>query len=617
MRAFCRNKPVAYLSGIPAYVSVAALAFIGAVKTTAGMSGQNLWLAYGVPAILCCAVLTWAANAGKTRPSIVDAAAAAMFVWYTACYYINDSIAGSRLLETCLYVPLYVSLRILLSSYRNIGKWLFSMLCICGIAVAVIGIQQAFGARYSNHGLFNVTGTFFNPGPYGGYIAVILSLASGYAGSRYGYAEKIFGGLKKPHKLRIRRILWMSVFAVAVCAVIAIAVILPSTMSRAAFVAAGTAVAAMFFTGKGIYNYITGKIRRWPVIGAIAALIIVGGAYGIYALKKDSADGRLLMWKMAGKVMIENPLTGVGQGYYRGAYADVQAEYFSSGERSETEIKIAGCPEYGFNEYLHTGAETGIPGLLLFVFLIGAALWKLLRTRSYFAFGLIALLAFAFFSYPFSILPMKILFVIFLAAAGSCSRKRRKAAIAEKAAVGIILSGCVFIAAAVIKPYIDRIEAAKDWQEQRHWYSMEFYSYVLDDYPDLFPLMKEIPEFLFEYGRSLNMEGRYPESLDVLALAAKSSNDPMYHNVIGNNYKALGKYDEAADAYLKAYYIIPHRIYPLYLLGKMYAEIGDEEKARHYALRVVEMVPKVESPATRDMQQEMKGILENTDTDEK
>jgi tetratricopeptide (TPR) repeat protein len=91
--------------------------------------------------------------------------------------------------------------------------------------------------------------------------------------------------------------------------------------------------------------------------------------------------------------------------------------------------------------------------------------------------------------------------------------------------------------------------------------------------------------------------------------AARLSNDPMNWNVIGNNHKALGDYDRAAEAYLKAYNIIPSRMYPLYLLGKMYSEIGDRERAAHYARRVVGMTPKVSSPATADMQREMKEVL--------
>ena len=68
--------------------------------------------------------------------------------------------------------------------------------------------------------------------------------------------------------------------------------------------------------------------------------------------------------------------------HFPSAYGDVQAAYFASGNASETEKYVAGNPEYGFNEYLQIAIESGIIGLLLF---------------------------FTFFSYPFSVLPFRLL----------------------------------------------------------------------------------------------------------------------------------------------------------------------------------------------------------------
>lgn len=82
-------------------------------------------------------------------------------------------------------------------------------------------------------------------------------------------------------------------------------------------------------------------------------LILVAGALvGIYVLKKESADGRLLLWKITTQAITKRPWTGTGLGGFPAAYAETQAEYFSSGKASETEMLVAGCPEYGFNEFL-------------------------------------------------------------------------------------------------------------------------------------------------------------------------------------------------------------------------------------------------------------------------
>ena len=45
---------------------------------------------------------------------------------------------------------------------------------LTGLVEAVWGMQQLHGHAYSNHSLFRLTGSFFNPGPYSGYLAVVL-----------------------------------------------------------------------------------------------------------------------------------------------------------------------------------------------------------------------------------------------------------------------------------------------------------------------------------------------------------------------------------------------------------------------------------------------------------
>ena len=79
----------------------------------------------------------------------------------------------------------------------------------------------------------------------------------------------------------------------------------------------------------------------------------------------------------------------------------------------------------------------------------------------------------------------------------------------------------------------------------------------------------------------------------------------MYHNVIGNNYKALRNYREAEAAYLTAYYTLPNRLYPLYLLAKLYDEQGDRKKFADMANIVLNFTPKVESINTENLKKEI------------
>ena len=53
---------------------------------------------------------------------------------------------------------------------------------------------------------------------------------------------------------------------------------------------------------------------------------------------------------------------------------------------------------------------------------------------------------------------------------------------------------------------------------------------------------------------------------------------------------------------MKAFAVMPNRLYPLYQLMLLYEESGEKKKCEETARRVMWMKPKVESPATRDMQ---------------
>ena len=55
--------------------------------------------------------------------------------------------------------------------------------------------------------------------------------------------------------------------------------------------------------------------------------------------------------------------------------------------------------------------------------------------------------------------------------------------------------------------------------------------------------------------------------------------------------------------------MIPDRVYPLYLLTKLYFKSGQTEKALVSGRRVIGHTPKVESVQTREMQAEIKELL--------
>ena len=78
----------------------------------------------------------------------------------------------------------------------------------------------------------------------------------------------------------------------------------------------------------------------------------------------------------------------------------------------------------------------------------------------------------------------------------------------------------------------------------------------------------------------------------------------MLFNIMGKNYQAIKQYAEAEQCFIKASHIVPHRIYPYYLMVLMYRDTGETEKAKVAAQIVLTKEPKVQSTAVREMREE-------------
>ena len=118
---------------------------------------------------------------------------------------------------------------------------------------------------------------------------------------------------------------------------------------------------------------------------------------------------------------------------------------------------------------------------------------------------------------------------------------------------------------------------------------------------------------LFEYGHTLHRLDRHAASSEVLKKALKVSSDPMVLNIIGKNCQAMGEYKEAEYWFIRSTNRVPNRIYPYYLLAKLYAECPDvfaKEKLEWAVRMVLEKDAKVESTAIRQMREEVRVMLD-------
>ena len=488
-----------------------------------------------------------------------------------AAAYIAAGLLGGRsvsfamLQEAVPYAAIYVSFRIFVGVGGGLSRiFIFTAVCVWSCCESVHGLMQAFGYRMSGHSIFGMTGSFSNPGPYGGFIAMAMATAGAYLLEHRRSWRYV-------SCCRNKRWILFRIFPMAAASLTIISgiTVLPASMSRAAWL---SLLLSLFVCAVRTVGPVRDFYRRKPavILTCIFAAVL---CTGMFFIKRDSALGRLHIWNMEIRAVLSSPVSGSGPGTALASYADAQEAYFRSAERSATTIKVAGCPEYAFNEYLKTGMETGIPGLALLVALTVVAVRTMLKHVEPFGYGLLGAAIFSFFSYPLDIVPFAVLILLCIAVAGSYGTRKSKL-------MTILPMLSVFVTAYAVKGELrERSEAFGEWKKTAIFSTTGMYEESVENLSGLYPHLFWNFRYLYDYGYALHKTGNYGKSNEILSEGTGISSDPMFHNIIGKNYEAMGAYADAEKEYMRAHCIVPCRVYPLVLLYDMYRSRGMAQRA--------------------------------------
>ena len=484
-------------------------------------------------------------------------------IWIGAEYpCFTIAIRGIVLLIT------YFCLRLLFTcakERRVLQVALIVGILLCGGYEAICGISQLLAGN-SRHAQYLLTGTFMNPGPYSGYLMLVIVICMAWSpDQRY-------------LKLFRNTMLVLSIMT------------LPATWSRAAFVA--VILLALWLYRKSYWRW------RYVVWGG---LFVVGAC--LYFLKQGSADGRLLIWQASLLSWSETPLWGVGIGGFPKAYSDGIAELYTTNPDTHL-FASAGVTEYAFNDLLKVLVEQGIVGLGLLLMVLCTVLFHLYRSSRPLFYGMLGMLVFSLFSYPMELFPYQVLVVVIVAYAESDASHQCAVPVNRWWLVGCGL-WMVPVSFGIQETVLQRTEYHRDYKLFAH---MDDHAFIQDFY-ELMPYEQDNPEFLFLFGKLLRTHGRFADSNAILRKGAHISGDPMFHVLIGNNYKDLNLYEEAEAAYRESFNRMPNRLYPLYQLMELYRAAGDEAKMKEMAEQVIRMQEKITSPATMEMKEKANEIL--------
>lgn len=530
----------------------------------------------------------------------------------------------------------YILVRLL---YYAFPKQFLTIIIACIVIFCMRELYLTFlhvkGYRFFNHSLYAICGSFNNPGPFGGFLAIVISLLVPFCYSNKKYLRNRYsiGQLKKRlsefkseksmansyRSLVVKVYVWhLFCWVVAVTLLLSV-ILLPSTQSRSALLALGFGMLLFVFGNQKIKAYLQPIIKKYGIYLMLIAVIVGVGAY---QFKKSSADGRVFMDKICLKAISSEGWKGVGWGHFGGAYGKAQAGYFKNlidvngnddldwEALNESERMIAGTPDNAFNEYLFIGLEAGPMASLLFVSILIVSIVISFRRGTIWCYGLTVFAVFAIFSYPLHVKQLLLLFSILVGACISDSLFARK----EKylgARIAAVSFSFILLSVVTIRHYTDQRnqkQAENEWYNVEYWYNTEMYDRVVQEGADLLPYLRNDSRFMFAYGQSLNKTGNYELSDSVLKEGSELCSDPMFWNVMGNNSLALGRYREAEERYKYAFYMVPNRMYPLNLLAKLFYTEGDTARFLEMAEIVESFIPKVESAKTERLRSEIKEL---------
>jgi O-antigen polymerase len=526
------------------------------------------------------------------------------------------------------------------------------------LIIAIMGLMQLYGMIPSKHNLFSITGPFHNPGPFSGWIVAALPLSISYAIGLYGNkpeteAEfRIIKLWKKEIRISVSPNWYIRyiVLTISVVTMAAIVLVLPPAASRASWIAGAIAAITVIIYHNSLRdwrNSVRMKIKalsaytKTLVVAGMLVLILTAG-FGLYILKKESVDGRLLVWKVTATLIGEKPLTGHGADSFTRDYMQAQAEWFSSGRGTPAEIDRAGSPNYVFNELLELWLSKGFIAValaFLCIFMLLHPKWTFTpvptpqiiediasqpskktdfndRITEASITGLkgalIAILTFSLFSYPFSLAPFILQVVSTTALLAACSKqifvKRGivKTVIVLPVAITILMMPFGFF-----QQRKELYNAMKEWREAHRLYTMQAYDASVLAYDRALPALSEHGLFLQMYGKALSQAGAFSKSNEMLDMSGNYFSSQIISLTRGDNYRALGNVRQSEEAYLNAINMMPGMLYPRYQLFKLYAESAQNERSAEVAAEILSMSVRIESSATRQIIEEVQTILQN------
>lgn len=521
------------------------------------------------------------------------------FIIYTCIHsYISEAESSFKLINLILLGIMYLCLKMMFSGHQSYIKWICLFIIWGGIIECIWGMLQLYDFTHTYNRGYKITGSFFNPGPYAGYLVVIAPLALHYVLT-----------LQKRLNSQLHKVLYYS----SILFLISIVLLIPATFSRASWIALLVGVFYIVYIDTTIIKNIIAKFKRQSSVKKylfifLIALVLALCLFLFVSFKFGSATGRITIWMASlNYIFFDKGIWGAGLGHFPEAYGIAQSNFLAQYPLDSIHIRNSNFPEYCFNEFIQIAMELGLIGFILYIATLTSSVKssiKSINTKGLIGM-LLSFLVFSSFSYPFSLLPFSILLFTLLAALSAQTQQLSRIYFNSKFyAPKVLVITCVSVAC-IYFGYV-KVEAIKEWNKIGN------YPEVLQRkvYKSNYMKLSDQYYYLLGYGRLLSKTGKHSDATQIFNQAKRYSCDPYLYTECGLNNQKQRKYFEAENEYLKALKLVPNRIYPLYLLAKLHEEQFNYEQMLVYVRLLIEKKPKFRNKRSKELKEKALQLLE-------
>lgn len=452
---------------------------------------------------------------------------------------------------------------------------------VTGVLECIYALAQFFKILPTYNRYYAYTGSFDNPAVFAMLLSVCVSIAVFYANN-------------KTISRKGRTIWWTGAAGMLV--------FICFSESRTGFISAIISSSVVLLSASDILRK---KLLNRKVVFILIPLVVLL-LFLLYRFKADSANGRLLMWRVSMEMIKEHTILGFGPDGFTAHYMEYQAQYLTENPDSPF-ILLADNVNNPFNEYLLVLVNFGLVGfslLLILLVLLFKSLKSLPESYKPLMTGLaVCVMIWSFFSYPFSV-PFVWVIALMILLVGFFPRECSHY-ILTGTTVSILGSIGLFVATYFFIP-------EREWKiiSQRSMHGET--ETVLFDYARLYEQLKANRNFMYNYGAELHFSKHYNESLSILEECQTMLNDYDVQMLIGDCHQNMGDTVTAINHYNYAGRMVPSKFLPHYYIMNLYLAEGDTLNAVNTANVILAKDVKVErSKAVQLIIREAQEVLLN------